>query len=1022
MLRLLPHRLLFQLAALSAALMAAPHVAVIAGGPVAERQRVATVIKSPVSAQESLSLLKLADPALKVELAAAEPQVCDPVAIAFDEYGRMWVVEMGDYPNGPKPGELPLSRVRLLEDRDGDGYFETAHNFRDHLLFATGIQPWRGGVIVTLSGRVVWMKDTDGDGKADVEETWFTGFSEQNPQLRANHPTFALDNRVYIANGLRGGNVFARKTDWSSRAKPVSISGRDFCFDPLQGVYSAVSGVGQFGTTFDDFGNRFVCSNRNPCQHVVLSDADIARTPWAAVASVMQDVSPPGEASHVYPLTRAWTTSTLHAGQFTAACGVTIYRGDLLGDAYCGNSFTCEPTANLVHRDVLAPQGATFRSKTADPGVDYLASRDEWFRPVNLANGPDGGLYVVDMYRAVIEHPEWVPDELKHRPDERYGDDRGRIYRLVPANFQRKPQSNDRLSIAGASTSALVSLLDHANSWHRDTAARLLYERQDKTARTALESLGSGGTRPQGRVLALFALNGLGELSPDVVLRAMADADSRVRAGGVQLGRRWLTPNSPVRAKLFQMAETEPPGRVRFEIALALGDVIDDAAAVAALARVAATDRQDEWTRRAVATSLGHSGSAVFAQIVERLNQTHSASIEADAALAGELAEVVGASPDASAIEQGLRSLDTLLQTISPETPDAGKSAILLAGIDGLFRGARRRGHSSGPEVFRSQGQSATHLMAIAARVAESGTPAARRDAVEVLRWLSPPKSAPETLRRLAIEEPDQGLRLAALSALGSFSDPAVAKTVLANFSSESPPIRRAILDVLLADADRTRLLLSEIEARRISVSELDPSRAAQLLQHRDPEVRRRAQALLAAAAPADRRQVIAEYQKSLALASDAKRGRDVFAKNCTACHRIADLGVSVAPDIGDSRTMMPAQILVDILDPNRKIDSNYFSYTAITKEGKVYTGILATETASSVTLRQQENKTVRLLRDEIEQLHSNGVSLMPVGLEKNIDTQQMADLIAFIKNWRYLDGSVPFQRSPGVQSTSKSK
>ena len=259
-------------------------------------------------------------------------------------------------------------------------------------------------------------------------------------------------------------------------------------------------------------------------------------------------------------------------------------------------------------------------------------------------------------------------------------------------------------------------------------------------------------------------------------------------------------------------------------------------------------------------------------------------------------------------------------------------------------------------------------------------------------------------------------LRLAALSALGGFSDRAIAKTVLANFSGESPPIRRAILDVLLSDGDRTRLLLGELEARRISVTELDPSRAAQLLHHRNPEVRRRAQALLAAAAPADRRQVIAEYQKSLSLASDAKRGREVFAKNCTACHRIADLGVSVAPDIGDSRTMTPAQILVDILDPNRKIDSNYFSYTAITKEGKVYTGILATETASSVTLRQQENKTVRLLRDEIEQLHSNGVSLMPVGLEKNIDRQQMADLIAFIKNWRYLDGSVPFRRSPGQQ------
>ena len=477
------------------------------------------------------------------------------------------------------------------------------------------------------------MKDTDGDGKADVEETWFTGFSEQNPQLRANHPTFALDNRVYIANGLRGGEVVARKSDWSRGAKPVSISGRDFCFDPLRGAYSAVSGVGQFGTTFDDFGNRFVCSNRNPCQHVVLSDSDIARTPWAAVASVMQDVSPPGEASHVYSLTRAWTTSTLHAGQFTAACGVTIYRGDLLGDAYYGNSFTCEPTANLIHRDALAAQGATFRSKTADAGADFLASRDEWFRPVNLANGPDGGLYVVDMYRAVIEHPEWVPDELKHRPDERYGDDRGRIYRIVPANFHRTRQSHDRCSLAGASTSALVSLLDDASSWHRETAARLLYERQDKSARTALELLAARGARPQGRVLALFALDGLGELSPDVVLKAMTDADSSVRAAGVQLGKRWLTAHPPVRAKLFQMAESEPAGRVTSRSHWALGDVIGNTAAVAALARVAATEREDEWTRRAVATSLGHSGPAVFAQIVDRLNQTHSASVEADAAL-----------------------------------------------------------------------------------------------------------------------------------------------------------------------------------------------------------------------------------------------------------------------------------------------------------------------------------------------------------------------------------------------------
>jgi putative membrane-bound dehydrogenase-like protein len=972
----------------------------------------AAAVKSPVSAQESLSLLKLADPRLKVELAAAEPQVRDPVAIAFDEQGRMWVVEMGDYPNGPKPGQPPISCVRLLEDRDGDGYFETAHNFRDHLLFATGIQPWRGGVIVTLSGRVVWLKDTDGDGKADVEETWFTGFSEQNPQLRANHPTFALDNRVSIANGLRGGDVIARKAGWSVAAKPVSISGRDFCFDPLQGTYSAVSGVGQFGMTFDDFGNRFVCSNRNPCQHVVLSDADIARTPWAAVASVMHDVSPPGENSRVYPLTRAWTTSTLHAGQFTAACGVTIYRGDLLGDSYYGNSFTCEPTANLVHRDVLEPQGATFRSKTADAGVDFLASQDEWFRPVNLANGPDGALYIVDMYRAVIEHPEWVPDELKHRPDERLGDDRGRIYRVVPTDFNRKPHLQHRLSIAKASTSELVSLLDDANSWQRETAARLLYERQDQSARAALETLTSRGARPQGRVHALFALDGLGALSPEIALKAMSDGDANVRTCAVRLGRHWLSANSAVGTKLYELATAEPAARVRFEIALALGDVADDAAAVGALARIATIDRGDEWTRRAVATSIGHNGAEVLGSVVAGLDHSQSTVIEADADLVGELAEVVGAAPDALAAGKSLRSLGKLIETVASQQNDARQAGILLAGIDGLARGARRRGRSISPLLNAVGNAALSQLRAIATRVAERGTPSAQRhDAIEVLRLTSDPSKVPAVLIQLAVGEPDVAVRLAALSALGSFSDPTVGKVVLTNFSGESPPIRRAILDVLLSDANRTRLLLTELEARRLSVTELDPSRTAQLVRSRDADVRKRAQALLEAATPADRRQVIAEYQKSLTLPADAKRGRDIFAKNCTACHRIADLGVSVAPDIGDSRTMTPAQILVDILDPNRKIDNNYFSYTAITKEGKVYTGILATETTSSVTLRQPESKTVRLLRDEIEQLHSNGVSLMPVGLEKNINPQQMADLISFIKNWRYLDGSVPMAR-----------
>ena len=171
---------------------------------------------SPLSPHQALDGFVLA-PGLRMELVACEPEVVDPVAIRFDEDGRMWVVEMRDYPHGPAEGQQPKSQIRILEDTDHDGRFETSHVFADGLLFATGLQPWQGGVFVTLSGRVAYMKDTDGDYRADVDKTLFTGFAEENSQLRANHPRLGLDGMIYVANGLRGGTVVAVGVEGGSR-------------------------------------------------------------------------------------------------------------------------------------------------------------------------------------------------------------------------------------------------------------------------------------------------------------------------------------------------------------------------------------------------------------------------------------------------------------------------------------------------------------------------------------------------------------------------------------------------------------------------------------------------------------------------------------------------------------------------------------------------------------------------------------------------------------------------------------
>ena len=236
--------------------------------------------QSTLSAEQSLALLET-DPELqlRVDLVAREPQVVDPVAIAFDEFGRLFVAEMRDYPTGPAEGQAPLSRIRLLEDTDRDGRFETAHSFAESISFVTGLLPWRGGLIVTVAGEVRYLKDTSGDFEADLNELWFRGFAEENSQLRANHPCLGPDGKVYIANGLRGGTIVAQKPGWPQ--EPVVLRDGDFCFDPLTGKAEAVAGGSQFGLAFDAFGHRFLCSNRNPCDQVVLELADLARSPPA---------------------------------------------------------------------------------------------------------------------------------------------------------------------------------------------------------------------------------------------------------------------------------------------------------------------------------------------------------------------------------------------------------------------------------------------------------------------------------------------------------------------------------------------------------------------------------------------------------------------------------------------------------------------------------------------------------------------------------------------------------------------
>jgi putative membrane-bound dehydrogenase-like protein len=957
--------------------------------------------QSPVSAEESLKLFQLADDRLNIEVVAAEPEIMDPVAAQFDEDGRLWVVEMADYPHGPARGQEPKSRIKVLQDLDGDGRFESVSVFADKLLFATELQPWQGGLIATLAGEVAYLKDTDGDGRADKKETWYKGFAQENSQLRANHPRLGLDGWVYVSNGLRGGTVVdARKTD----SKRIPLAGKDFRFHPHSFDYEAVTGVGQYGLTFDEFGNRFICSNRNPLMHVVLEERHIARNPRYAPPAARHDVARAGEESRIYAISRAWTTSNLHAGQFTAACGVVIFRGDALPDGYYGNGLTCDPTGNLVHRERVVPAGATFTYEPIESTVEFLASPDEWFRPVNLFNGPDGALYVVDMYRAVIEHPDFMPDELKKRPDLPLGMDRGRIYRVATKNASSP--AAPRLS--QATSSKLVELLAK-RGWYADTAHRLLYERQDKSCIEALRQ--AARTMPAvGAVRALWLLDGMDELNVELLSESLRHHDSRVREQAIQIADADSLKADDLRKQVAELTK-DPDARVRFWSLLTLAPATTEGD-LSAVKQGALLGMDDVWTRRATAIAAGAQASKLVTILLSGDSTARQAPSPAESEL---LRELMGLAATKIDEEQATKMLAAVLALPNDAAWQRLQRVLLRSFAEPLARQGKSL-RQIADKLGDATGKTRFELILAAADTALSNPTAPLDERVEAIQLLGFDEQYADTLLNVALNrEPDAqiqpAMRIQAVSALSRTAAKETWKTMLASWSRESAAFRRSLLDALFARPERLEILVDEIAAGHIRPNELELSYVNRLLKTGNGDVRRRAETLLASAIPADRQKVLADYQGVLKLKADSQRGREIFAKNCATCHRIGELGVNVAPDISDSRVKQPEQLLTDILQPNRAIDNNYVSYTVATSDGLTRTGIITAETANSVTLRQQEGKDATLARADIEDLRSNGISLMPEGLEKNIPPQEMADLISFIKNWRYLDGRTPVGR-----------
>ncbi|MBX3443602.1 MAG: c-type cytochrome [Planctomyces sp.] len=976
-------------------------LATLAAAPAAE-ETVAPAA-GPVDPEEAVTRFQLDDD-LVIELVAAEPDVIDPVCIAFDPQGRMWVIEMRDYPLGPAEGQPGRSRIRVLSDSDGYGRFSDPQTFAEDLTFPNSLMFWRDGVLATTDGRIDFFADRDGDGRAEVRETWFAGFARENPQLRCNSPTLGLDGWIYVANGLRGGVVAAEREGWAPH-DPVTLGGRDFRFDPATGAAETTSGFGQYGMAFDDFGRRFLCSNRNPCMHAVVPESALRRNADVTASAVVHDVARAGDESRIHPISRFWTTSNLHAGQFTAACGLRLERGSALPDGFRGDLFVCDPTGNLVHRERMHPAGATFESHSPHDGREFLATEDLWFRPVNLTFGPDGALYVVDMHRAVIEHPEYMPEELRTRPDLTLGSDRGRIYRIRP-----RAAANARAAAPvfddAPPTDLLVERLAHPWGWQRETAFRLLFERQDPASVQPLRQLLNSEGHPAAKAAALWLLEAQGTLTIDDLRVAAGDASEDVVEQCLALVERRLA-SAPDDASLLEgIAERPLTTRLRFQLALALGAAPPASRRTRTLGSLLAADGSDAWLATAVALAAQRDVADVFLDVLSRLSGNGPEAQLAAGVGLGRLAEVIGGRNQPDELAALLRAIDSV-RPASRRDRLAWVSQLWLRAADGL----RARGHAPAGALGAAAAAAGVSLadeleLACEAIQDSDAEPDLRLASIRLLEFSNDATAAP--VLTAAMSCPDPGLASAAAQTLARRFDPDVAAALLTDFETRTPSLRRTILTLVASRADRAGALLDEIDAGRVAVADLDAAVLQQLQRIADPALQPRIALVAEAARPEDRSEVLARYRPAPDAPADPSRGRDLFVRHCAQCHRIGELGVNVAPDISDSRVKRQDQLLTDILDPNRAIDSNYFSYTVVDRQGVIHTGVIAAETATSLTLRQPEGREITLASDNIELIRSNGVSLMPAGFERELSIQDLADVISFVKNWRYLDGSVP--------------
>ena len=956
------------------------------------------------SAVRDLSTFQVAE-GFKIELIASEPVVRDPVDMMIDEYGRMSVVEM--------PG-MPLNRsglgdVVLLSDTDGDGKMDKRTVFADSLVLPSGVMRWKKGVVVTDPPNVYYFEDSDNDGIADIKRVMLTGFDTSNLEANVNNPEYGIDNWIYLCDlpvGGKGGIHFA--DDPSGIHVPESSSR----FQPDSGRLEVLSGQTQFGQAFDTWGHHLMVNNSNHIYQDVIAARYLQRNPDMITPSAVETLAGHRE---VFPITKNPEYQMLtDVGVFTSACGIVSYQGGAFSDDYNQDvTFVCEPVSNVVHADRLVSQGVTYKANRILEKSEFLASTDPYARLVNLYIGPDGALYVVDFYRQVIEGPEFMAKEVLDTVDLYNGTHKGRIYR-ISREGSAPPEWTKGLRLGDMSTQELVDKLTDKNIWWRLNAQRLLVGRNDNESVSSLIKMTGNIKSSVGRLHALWTLEGMHKLTSDRIKEALKDPEPGIRENAVQLAELHLE-SDPSLAETLLAMENDADPKVRFQLLLTLGNV-HTIEAGKLRQQLLFNNVNDKWMQIAALSATSSDAESLLNAVLTKFKPGN----RAYASLIQRLSAIIGTSQPTNIIGQFIRKATA----VGTSTQDQWQAPLLEGLAQGLkgrkslppgitdSRGVLLRACLRNPSVALrraslqmlhviglSDGLQTSVAMQEAAHLAHNAElPEAQRAcAIDFLALQNPERYAPFLKSLVDPREPLQ-VQLSAINVLKLIPGSEISQYLLSHWSGLSPGVRSAAIGACMMTDDRIELLLDAIESGKINLGDVSWSQSVRLRSLGNMALRMRSRELFARKSE-KLKSVLQDYRSALSLEGNASEGKKVFQTNCAVCHQIAGkMGRAYGPDLGTVHAWAPADIMTNILDPNRSIAHGYDTWDVSLNNGESVQGIVSAETPTAITISDANGQTKNIARQDIKSLKALGISAMPVGFEEKISQKQMADLLMCLR------------------------